>query len=38
MKKTFRRAALIKKSNNTITVILCKGAIFVKKNPAWLLE
>ena len=30
MKKTFRRAVLIKKSNNTMSVMLCTGATFDK--------
>ena len=34
MKQTFRRAALIKKTNNTLLVMLCMGATFVKKNPS----
>ena len=32
MKQTFRRAAFNKKCNNTVSVMICTGANFVKKN------
>ena len=32
MKYKFRRAALIKKTNNKMSVMLCAGVTFVKRN------